>query len=198
MRRNAVNWRRKAKGSLTLVAILLIGSAAIRIGINAEEAFALEFESRSDEEANGENQRAEHLGEDGLRDLLAALNEREAMLDEKERAMRSRMQALRIVNEQIDDKIAQLVKAEEQLRATVTIAESGAEQDVERLTQVYENMKPKQAAQLFEEMDPHFAAGFLGRMRPDAAAAIMTGLSSEAANLYSVILAGRNASAPRE
>jgi len=35
-------------------------------------------------------------------------------------------------------------------------------------------------------------------MRPEAAAAIMAGLSAEAAHLFSVVLAGRNANVPRE
>ncbi len=54
-------------------------------------------------------------------------------------------------------------------------------------------MKPKRAAALFEQMDARFAAGFLARMRPDAAAAVMAGLSPEAAHMFSVVLAGRNA-----
>ena len=46
-------------------------------------------------------------------------------------------------------------------------------------------------------MEPDFAAGFLGRMRPDAAAAVMAGLTPETAYSISVILAGRNATAPK-
>jgi flagellar motility protein MotE (MotC chaperone) len=46
-------------------------------------------------------------------------------------------------------------------------------------------------------MDPDFAAGFLGRMRPAAAAGIMAGLSPQKAYTISVLLAGRNAQAPK-
>ena len=55
-----------------------------------------------------------------------------------------------------------------------------------------------EAAALFEEMDPRFAAGFLGRMPAPAAAAIMAGLSPKTAYSFSVLLAGRNANAPRD
>jgi flagellar motility protein MotE (MotC chaperone) len=58
-------------------------------------------------------------------------------------------------------------------------------------------MKPKDAAALFEEMDPGFAAGFLGRMRAVAAASVMAGLSPQTAYSVSVIMAGRNANAPK-
>ena len=91
-----------------------------------------------------------------------------------------------------------LEMAEESLVSTMARASTASENDLTRLTAVYENMKPKEASALFEEMDPEFAAGFLGRMRPDAAASIMTGLNSGKAYAISVILAGRNANAPSE
>ena len=90
-----------------------------------------------------------------------------------------------------------LEQIESDLRKTLALADGAAENDLARLTSVYENMKPKDAAALFETMEPDFAAGFLGRMRPDAAASVMTGLSPGAAYSISVILAGRNANAPK-
>ena len=87
---------------------------------------------------------------------------------------------------------------EAKLRATLAVADGAAEADVERLTAVYQAMKPKDAAALFETMSPDFAAGFLGRMAPESAAAILSGMSAEAAYGISVIVAGRNAKAPKE
>ncbi len=46
-------------------------------------------------------------------------------------------------------------------------------------------------------MAPEFAAGFLGRMRPDAAAAVLAGLKPDKAYSISVMIAGRNATAPK-
>ena len=130
--------------------------------------------------------------------MLDAFRERETLLQSRETALQDRMQALKIANREIDKKLVELTQAEEALRATIALADSAAENDLDRLTRVYENMKPKQAAALFEEMDPNFAAGFLGRMRPEAAAAVMAGLSPEAAHMFSVVLAGRNANVPTE
>ena len=106
-------------------------------------------------------------------------------------------QALALAEEQIEARLAALVAAEEDLAATISVADSAAEEDIARLTAVYENMKPKDAAALFEEMAPEFAAGFLGRMRPDAAGAVMAGLDPKTAYTISVLLAGRNADVPK-
>ena len=133
-----------------------------------------------------------------LQILHNALQDRASQLDRKEAALQDRLQALRITDREVTQKLAALEAAEADLRKTLTIAESAAEDDLSRLTQVYERMKPKQAAALFEQMDPSFATGFLARMRPEAAAAIMAGLSPQAAHSFSVVLAGRNADVPTE
>ncbi len=198
MERKKRSDRRRLKGSLSWVAILLIASAGLRLAGNTGQAVALNTETDIKASPGSGAVQYEILDDEGLRNMLLALQKREADLVEKEDQMRQRLQALQTVDDEVSEKIIELERAEEQLRATLTIAETAAEDDIVRLTLVYENMKPKQAAALFEEMDPNFAAGFLGRMRPDAAAAIMAGLSAEAANLYSVILAGRNAKAPKE
>lgn len=190
--------RKRPKGSLTIIAIMLIASAVLRFGGNAGPAMALNSQDSDRVMTSVKNEQLEIIDDEGIRKMLEALQSRESAVAEKEELIRKRMQALRIADGKVSEKITQLESAEKRLRETLTIAQTAAEDDIVRLTQVYENMKPKQAAALFEEMDPHFAAGFLGRMRPDAAASIMAGLSAEAANLYSVILAGRNADASKD
>jgi len=130
--------------------------------------------------------------------MLEAFKAREDRIERQEAELRDRLQALKIADREIDQKLADLKAAEDRLRETIKVAESASKNDLDRLTKVYESMKPKQAAALFEQMDPNFAAGFLGRMRPEAAALIMAGLSPEAAHSFSVVLAGRNANVPRE
>lgn len=182
------------KGSLVVIASLLIASAVLRIGEGAGQALARDPDAA---DPAGAVETACKTSED-MQAMLEAFNAREARIEEKEKNIRNRMHALQIADEQVTEKLAQLTEAETQLRETIAVAETAAEDDLGRLTRVYETMKPKQAAALFEEMDPNFAAGFLGRMRPEAAAAIMAGLSPEAAHLYSVVLAGRNANVPKE
>ena len=190
--------RQTGRGTLFVITGLLVGSALIRIGDDAGQAFA-----RAPDVADAPTLLAQPTAQvcetpDDLRAMLVAFRDREARLSSRETAMRDRMQALQIADEEISTKLAMLEQAETSLRDTIALADVAAENDLDRLTRVYENMKPKQAAALFEEMNPNFAAGFLGRMRPEAAANIMAGLSPEAAHLFSVVLAGRNAGVPTE
>ncbi len=185
------------RGALVTIAALLIGSAIVRLGDDAGQAFA---------KAGAHDERVSHAPDasseckppDDLHPMLIAFQEREENLTRKELALEDRMQALKIANREIEQKLNELTSAEDALRATIALADTAAESDLDRLTRVYESMKPKQAAALFEEMDPNFAAGFLGRMRPEAAAAVMAGLSPESAHMFSIVLAGRNAAVPKD
>jgi len=189
--------RGPARGTLVLIAALLVTSALIRLGGGAGQAVARVSDEMKHATALPDvDQTCERPAD--LQLMLTALQEREARLDAREVALSDRMHALRIADQEITRKLAVLEAAETELRATLEIAETAAEDDLGRLTKVYETMKPKQAAALFEQMDPRFAAGFLGRMRPEAAAEIMAGLSPEAAHMFSVVLAGRNADVPQD
>ncbi len=195
--------RRRARGALAVIGGLLLASAILRIATGAGEALAREEPlpaaappSESAQQAPGAS--GPSLSEADIAPVLEAMQQRKARLDQRETAIDVRMQALRVAEEEIERRLAELERAENSLRETLALAKTAAEDDLNRLTDVYANMKPKQAAALFEEMDPRFAAGFLGRMRPDAAASIMAGLSPPKAYTISVVLAGRNADVPTE
>lgn len=198
--------RRKAKGALSAIGALLLASAALRIGVGAGEAFAREGGDGAPTAALtevAEKHEAEQItpnviADEDISPLLKALNEREAQVEKREHEIAMRMKTLSVAEQEIERKLSALINAEERLRATMSLAQNAAEDDITRLTDVYVNMKPKQAAALFEEMDPEFSAGFLARMRPDTAAGIMAGLSPSAAYTISVVLAGRNAQVPKE
>lgn len=191
---------RRVRGSALLVtSVLLIGSATLRIGVQAGTSLARDLPGDVAHAAKPEDpaMRAEPMPDD-LQHLLSALRNREQQLNRREVQIEDRMKALEIVDETIERKLAALVEAEDRLSSTLAMADGASEGDLTRLTSVYEKMKPKDAAALFEEMAPEFAAGFLGRMRPAAAASVMAGLSPKAAYTVSVILAGRNAWVPIE
>lgn len=189
--------RRNGRGSLVLIISLLFCSAALRIGIGAGQAVATESpfaaETSSRERASVSND-PEDLSKYG--EMLEAFQLREKNLKEKEERLELRFKALAVADEEIDRRLAALRDAEETLSNMLAIASTAAEDDLARLTSVYENMKPKDAAALFEEMEPAFAAGFLGRMKPAAAAGVMAGLTPGTAYSVSVLLAGRNAEVP--
>jgi flagellar motility protein MotE (MotC chaperone) len=191
-------FRRSGRGSILLICCLLLGSAAIRIGSEAGKAVATENVMPT-ALAEDDTMRipAEEFDQNGLSMMLADFERREARIERLEQQIEIRKKALDVANDEISKRLEVLQSAEESLSAMLAIADTAAEEDLTTLTAVYENMKPKEAAALFEEMEPTFAAGFLGRMRADAAAGIMAGLSPQKAYSISVILAGRNADAPK-
>ncbi len=199
-RKKKVKSPRARGGTLVMIAVLLLGSAAVRLGIEAGPAIAREMADLPDSEV------AQHPGGLGdsvpssaeLQHMLEAFRQREEELAAREAEIEDRIKAMEIADRAIKQKLAALQEAEQQLAETLSLADGATEADVTRLTTVYEQMKPKDSAALFEEMDPTFAAGFLARMRPDAAAGIMAGLSPEAAYTISVVLAGRNGNVPKE
>ena len=190
---------------LWTAAAMLFASAIIRMIDHSDSviAFAQESEIANSETAEMEEpvekiQANESSQVTKIARLLSEIAEREETLSEREAMVDERMATLKFAEDEIAKQIAALEKAEENLRATMAIASTAAEDDIVRLTAVYENMKSQEAAALFEEMSPEFAAGFLARMRPDAAAAILAGLEASTAYSVSVIMAGRNANAPTE
>ncbi len=189
------------RGALSAIALLLLGSAIVRLS-GPGAAIALELKEQMLDHQPSHEASAPALESDVLAPELVALLEenkaRAAELDARESALDERMQTLALVEASVTERLAQLEQAELALRATMSQADKAAETDIGQLTAVYENMKPEQAAALFQKMEPSFAAGFLGRMRSDSAAAILSGLEPDLAYSISVELAGRNAHVPRE
>ena len=191
--------RRAGRGALLLISGLFFASGLLRLGNGTGEAIAKEIESLAKPQVAAPAEAVAACTDPAaVGDLLATLDRRESSVTEREARIADRLQVLAVAEASVQEHLAALVKAEDALKSTMAQASSASEDDLAKLTAVYENMKPKGAAALFEAMDPEFSAGFLGRMRPDAAAAIMTGLSPEKAYTISVVLAGRNANAPTD
>lgn len=132
-----------------------------------------------------------------LRGMLTAFKAREATLTEREARIALREKAVDLAAAEAEKRIVALNAAESRLAATLAIADAAADKDVARLVAVYERMKPKDAAAVFGRMEPKFAAGFLAQMKPESAAAVMAGLDPDKAYAISVLVAGRNAAAPK-
>lgn len=187
--------RHKPKRVLSVVAVLLLASGGARLAVGMGPAIAYAEEQMKSDEAPIPISAPEDVE---IEPLLAALQAREARVEQRETAIDDRLQALAVAEEELRKRLTELEDAETSLTAALALSETANDSDIGRLTAVYENMKPADAASLFEEMAPDFAAGFLVRMRPEAAAAIMTGLEPQSAYSISVIIAGRNANAPTQ
>ncbi len=182
------------RGVLWILALFLAASGALRVGSEVGLAFANGVPTTTPE---GEAAPPLVCPEPPLA-LAQALQAREAQVAKTEAALEERLAALDLTEQAVTARLTALEAAEARLKDTLALADGAAEDDLLRLTAVYETMKPKDAAKLFEAMTPEFAAGFLGRMRPDAAAAVFSGMSPEAGYAVSVIMAGRNATVPKQ
>jgi flagellar motility protein MotE (MotC chaperone) len=181
-------------GALAILSLLLASSGALRLGAGAGQALA---------EGSTVNPAEDHAPTSAdcpapPAALAAALAERADEIDNRSIAVEDRMAALALAEEAITARLTELEASETQLRATLSLANGAAEQDLARLTAVYEAMKPKDAAALFEKMESDFAAGFLSRMRPEAAAQVLSGMRPESAYTVSALIAGRNALVPKQ
>lgn len=197
---------RAGRGALSLITGLFVIAGLIRLGSGvgaaidmSAHAAAQTAEHSAKPDATGHTDPKSCAKGPGLAmPLVAALKTREDRVAQAEAALADRRQALAVTENVVTEKLAALKAAEEKLARTIAIADGAAEKDVARLTEMYAAMKPKQASAVFEQMAPDFAAGFLGKMAPAAAAAILSGLSPQKAYTVSVILAGRNAAAPKD
>jgi len=181
-RKTRPNPRRLGVRPLILVVMILVLSGVTRFGIITTQASAADAVLP----ANVQDQ------DTVFSELLADLQARERQLNARETAIEGRMLALKTAEQTITENLAALVAMEERLEQTLSIASQAATEDLSRLVDVYENMKPSDAAALFQAMPPDFAAGFISRMRSDGAAQVMAGLPPDFAYAISVIIAGRN------
>lgn len=188
---------RRRPAFLIVIVLLFAGSAVARLASGTGAAIAREVGALMPEQAVFSPSEASCEPPPDMALIFTHLSQREAKLAEAERRQTEKEAALTAAETRIVARLAELRAAEDSLAATMKRASTAAEEDVARLTSVYEAMKPKEAVPLFEAMAPEFAAGFLSRMRADAAAAILAGMSPEFAYAVSVILAGRNAEVPR-
>lgn len=192
---------RSGRGALWIIALIFLSSAAVRLASGAGAAVAREVSDLSHRDvADGlpADSAISCQSDEESYALIGALLKREKDVEEKELLIARKMKAIQIAKAEVLENIDVLKNVETRLEATMVRAQTAAEDDLAKLTSVYETMKPKEAAALFEAMSPDFAAGFLARMRSDAAGAVMAGLMPETAYTISVILAGRNANAPSE
>ncbi|MFK7975708.1 MAG: MotE family protein [Halioglobus sp.] len=180
---------------IQILVTILVVSAFIRGSTFASEAWANVDRSSlvQDSVSESDTLRADS---ESLQAILKNIQKRERMLSEKEEALIIREKALSLVEKKVNERIAILEQVDADLRNTLATANSAAENDLVRLTAVYENMKPADASKLFEKMTPNFAAGFLGRMRVESSAAILSRLNPDLAFAVSAILAGRNVNVP--
>ena len=130
--------------------------------------------------------------------LLKAIRDRQDSLDKREHDIDDRLRYLEIIEARVDEKLVALKNSNDALSKLVSFADEAAQQDIDLLSKMYEQMKPQKAGEIFDKMDPKFAAGFLTQMNSENAALILTNMNTDKAYETSLIIASRNASVHRQ
>jgi flagellar motility protein MotE (MotC chaperone) len=182
---------RQALGGAGLIVFCFFASAALRI---SDDGFALAqgLAGTAGADATGTPAGADSVA------LMAALQQRSKQLDAEAAQLADRKQSLNVAEAKLDEQLAAFDKAQRNLEKTLAMADQASEKDIARMTTVYENMKPADAARIFEKMDVNFAAGLLARMRPDVAAKVLTGMKAENAYAVTLTIASRNHAVPTQ
>lgn len=184
-----------AIGGVSLIVLCFFGSAGLRL---SESGRALAEGIGAMASGAGEPETAEPAPAPDADRLLAAIQEREAQLEREAADLAARAQSVSVAEAKLTEQLAAFEKAQAGLEETLAMADRAAEKDIERMTTVYENMKPADAARIFDRMDVNFAAGLLARMRPEAAAQVLTAMDADNAYAVTVTIASRNTGVPTE
>ena len=139
------------------------------------------------------NSEVPHKNTKAYNDLLEAVRDRATDLNRRSRYVEDRIRVLEIVEKRVEERLAEFQIAHDELEKLVSFADEAAKKDIELLSKMYEQMKPKKAGEIFDKMNPEFAAGFLTEMNSEAAALILTNMATDQAYQTSMIIASRNA-----
>lgn len=186
-------------GALLVLAACFVASALIRAGEVVAALPATQDDGFGNPIAKPQNTVTsveETQAVKGPKILLEELSRQRADLAERTADLEKREQKLKLLQRTMEKRLQDLRDARDRLQQTAALVNDAAGKDVERLAQMYQQMKPKQAAQIFDQMAPSFAAGFLSQMRPDAAALVMANMQADKAYAVSLMLAGRNMDKP--
>lgn len=180
-------------GGISLIVVCFLGSAALRL---TESGAAIAQEIGALAQGSGTAAAPAEAPAEDPDLLLGAIRERSAQIAAEEARLADRAQTLAVAETRIAEQLAALEQARADLEATLSLADQASERDIERMTVVYENMKPTDAARIFERMDVSFAAGLMARMKPEIAAQVLAGMNADAAYAVTLTISSRNARVP--
>jgi flagellar motility protein MotE (MotC chaperone) len=126
--------------------------------------------------------------------LLRALEERGRQLDAWASDLAGRARMLEVIEARVGEQLQAMQAEREALETTLARVDQEGEAGIARLVEIYENMKPKEAARIFAAMPAEVAAGFVRRMAEKKAALVMGHL--DARHAYAITLKLANTRVP--
>lgn len=191
IRKKIDNTKTKSRNGTSIatsfLALVLMTSFAIKLSASIEEGGASELVEKVLENEIDFREDAKNATT-----LMEMLRSREIELDAREKELKEGEAKAQESISALKSQLRELEVAEENLRRMIGLADIAADEDVKKVTALYENMKPKNASAVFELMEPALAAGVLSGMPAETASKILANLTPEKSYAISVFIAGRN------
>ena len=124
-----------------------------------------------------------------LRERQIQLDERDKQLDNRDKQLAHREADLRLVQQQIEEKLTTLVMLRKEMSDLLQEKAAFEEKRFEHLVKVYEVMKPEEVSSLFERLNEDTAVRLLYQMKEKKAGQILASISPQVAAKLSERLA---------
>jgi flagellar motility protein MotE (MotC chaperone) len=125
--------------------------------------------------------------------LAERLSERRQVLEQRESEMDMRENLLAAAEARIDERIEELRKLEARLNQLVQARDDVEAQRFKNLVDMYQNMKPKDAARVFEGLDTRILVDVASDMDPRSLGEVISKMSPEAAQRLTIELMRKSA-----
>ena len=123
--------------------------------------------------------------------VLQNLGTRRGQLDDREKALDTQLQLLAAAETKVDAKLAAVTAVKAQIQALLGQADQQQAADVDRLTLVYQKMKPRDAAAVMATLDDRVRIPVAAKMKDAALAAILSQMPTLEAKKLTESLAQR-------
>jgi len=124
-------------------------------------------------------------------DVLTSLSKRRAELDAREQDLVTRENLLKVAEQRVDAKIAELKTLQTQIQQLLGQRDAAEQKQLDSLVKTYSAMKPKDAARIFNTLNENVRLAVAQAMKPDVLAAILAQMQADAAQAITVKLAER-------
>ncbi len=123
--------------------------------------------------------------------VLQNLGARRGQLDDRERALDTQLQLLAAAEAKVDAKLKAVTAVKAQIQGLIGQADQQQQADVDRLTLVYQKMKPRDAAAVMATLDDRVRIPVAAKMKDSALAAILSQMPTVEAKKLTESLARR-------
>jgi flagellar motility protein MotE (MotC chaperone) len=130
-------------------------------------------------------------------EVLQSLAKRREVLEARSAELDLREKMLAVTEQRINDRLAELKKAEQQMQVLLKQRDEEEERNLRSLVKVYENMKAKDAARIFENLEQSVLVDVVERMKEAKLAPVLAEMDPARAQKLTVELATRRSASSK-